>query len=236
MARGLVEIEFTDVWSEYLLVTLLAQLVADEVLQLLANDRAVGRPEDQALAHVFVDYEKLQILAEFAVITGPGLLEAIHIFRELVLGGEGGAVDALELLVFLVAPVVSTGDGEQFERLDLLRVAHMGTGTKVHEFTVLVERDGFAFRDVVETTEFEGFLAPFLDDLYRLFARDFLPAEGLVLFGLFGCPALLRKRSDFGGNLDRVLFRDGQIETQAEHHPVKGGGVHVGRPLFDESK
>jgi len=54
--------------------TLLAQLVADEVLQLLADDRAVGRPEDEALADVFVDVEEFQFLAELAVVAGLGLL------------------------------------------------------------------------------------------------------------------------------------------------------------------
>ena len=42
---------------------------------------------------------------------------------------ERGAVDALELLVFLVALPVSAGDGEQLERLDLGRsTARAGRG------------------------------------------------------------------------------------------------------------
>jgi hypothetical protein len=110
----------------------------------------------------------------------------------------------------------------------------MGTGTKVHEFTVLVERDGFAFRDVVETTEFEGFLAPFLDDLYRLFARDFLPAEGLVLFddlGHFGLDALEIFRSKFVVEIEIVIEsgvgRRSDIELRLGKKTEHCGGQNV---------
>ena len=75
VAGGLVELELADVRREDLRVALLAQLLADEVLQLLADDRAVGGPEDQALADVLVDDEELQVAAELAVVALLGLLE-----------------------------------------------------------------------------------------------------------------------------------------------------------------
>jgi hypothetical protein len=43
--------------------------------------------------------------------------ELLEVLGEFLLGGEGGAVDALELLVLLVAAVVGAGDGEQLEGL-----------------------------------------------------------------------------------------------------------------------
>ena len=98
MARGFVEREFADVWRENLRVTLLAELGADEVLQFLANDRAVGRPEDKSLADVVVDVEEFQIAPEFAVVAELGLFLALEVLREFFLRGEGSAIDALELL------------------------------------------------------------------------------------------------------------------------------------------
>ena len=47
-------------------VALLTQFFTDEILQLLAQDSTVRRPEDKALAHVFVDVEELEFFAELA--------------------------------------------------------------------------------------------------------------------------------------------------------------------------
>ncbi len=141
MPRDLVELELADVGREDLGVALLAQLLADEGLQLLADDGAVRGPEDQALADVLVDDEELQVPAELAVVAVLRLLDLLEVLGQLLLGREGGAVDALELLVLLVAPVVGAGDREELERLQLGAVAHVGARAEVHELAVLVERD-----------------------------------------------------------------------------------------------
>ena len=46
-----------------------------------------------------------------------GLFQLGQVIREFLLRGKGGAVDALELLVGLVAAVVGAGDGEEFDGL-----------------------------------------------------------------------------------------------------------------------
>ena len=183
MAGGLVELELADVWREDLRVALLAELAADEVLQLLADDRAVGRPEDEALADVFVDVEKLQFLAEFAVVAGLGLLGALEVLREFFLGRKRGAVDALELLVFLVAAVIRAGDGEELEGFQFRGIAHVRAGAEIHELAVLVERNFFALGNVGETAEFVALLAARLDDLDGLLAGDLLAVKALVFIG-----------------------------------------------------
>ncbi len=180
VAGGLVERELADVRGEDLRVALEAELLGDEVLQLLAQDGAVRGPEDEALADVLVDVEELEVLAQLAVVAELGLLHALDVLGELVLGGEGGAVDALELFVFLVAAVVGARDGEEFEGLHLLGVAHMGAGAEVHELAVFVERDGLALGDVGEAAEFIALLAAGADDGLGLLAGDLFAAEGLV--------------------------------------------------------
>ncbi len=144
VAGGLVELELADVRREDLRVALLAQFLADEVLQFLADDGAVRRPEDEALADVIVDDEELQVATELAVVAGLGLLDALEVLREFFPGREGGAVDALELLVVLVAAVVGAGDREQLEGLQLARVAHVGARAEVDELAILVKRNFFA--------------------------------------------------------------------------------------------
>src|ERR1700722_19953675 len=49
MAAGAIEADLADVWREDLVVALAGQLAADEILQFLADDRAVGRPENEPL-------------------------------------------------------------------------------------------------------------------------------------------------------------------------------------------
>ena len=49
------------------------------------------------------------------MVTGLGLLGALEVLGELFLGRKRGAVDALELLVLLIATVIGAGDGEEFE-------------------------------------------------------------------------------------------------------------------------
>jgi hypothetical protein len=79
VAAGAVEIELADVRGEDLEVALLAQLLADEVLQLLAT---IDRPGVQRISPwptCVVDVEQPQLLAEDAVV-------ALLRFLELVSG------------------------------------------------------------------------------------------------------------------------------------------------------
>jgi hypothetical protein len=69
-------------------VALLAQLLADEVLQLLTQDGTVRRPEDEALPHVFVDVEELQFFAQLAVIALLRLFELFEMLGEFFAVGK----------------------------------------------------------------------------------------------------------------------------------------------------
>ena len=96
MAAGLVQLEPADVRREDLLVSLPPQVLADEVLQLDADFRALGLPEHQALADFVVDGEQPKLRAEHAVVALLGFFELLQVLVELLLVEERGAVDALE--------------------------------------------------------------------------------------------------------------------------------------------
>ena len=58
MTAGAIEVELADVWREDLVVSLLAEFFADEVLELLSDHRTVGGPEHESLADLFIDVEE----------------------------------------------------------------------------------------------------------------------------------------------------------------------------------
>src|SRR3954454_8657364 len=109
MAARAVQPQPPDVRREHLAVALASQMLADEVLQLLPDDRALGLPQHQSLAHLLVDGEEPELRTEEAVVALLGLLEHLHVVFKLLLVEEGGAVDARELLARRVAAPVGAG-------------------------------------------------------------------------------------------------------------------------------
>ena len=67
--RGPVEIQLADMRRENLRVALLAQLLADEILQLLPHHASSRGPQHQTLSNHLVDVEQLQVLSELAMVT-----------------------------------------------------------------------------------------------------------------------------------------------------------------------
>jgi hypothetical protein len=80
-----------------------------------------------------------------------GLLELREVGLELLVVAPGRAVDALQLLVLLVAAPVGAGHAHELERAELVRVRHVRAATEVHPVTLPVERDLLPGRnDVVD--------------------------------------------------------------------------------------
>jgi hypothetical protein len=130
VAGGLVELELADVRREDLRVALLAQLAADEVcsswrrMEPLGVQRIRPWPTSSSMWKSFSS-------GRACGGRGLGLLELLEVLGEFLLGREGGAVDALELLVLLVAAVIGAGDGEELEGFQLGGVAHVRAGAEV---------------------------------------------------------------------------------------------------------
>ena len=68
MSRCAVQIQFSDVGREHLVVALSAQMMRDEILQLLSNDSTAWCPENEPLTDFFVNMEQLQIFAKFSMV------------------------------------------------------------------------------------------------------------------------------------------------------------------------
>ena len=126
-----------------------------EFLQFFDHRGAAWKPEWQPGADVVVDDEDLQFLAELTMVAFLRFLEHREVFVELGLVLEGGAVDALELRILFVAFVIGAGDMGEFERADVTGAHNVRTGAEIGELAVAIDRDLFAFGNVLDDIEFE---------------------------------------------------------------------------------
>ena len=227
VTRSAVEVEVADVRREDLLVASLEETLGDEVLELLTDDGAIRRPEDEALPHLFVDMEKLQFLAQLAVIALLGFLGADDGLLEFVLGRVGGTVDALELLVLLVATVIGASDVQELERLDLRGVTDVGAGAEVDELAVLIKGDGFAGGDVTEAADLVGILSAFEDQLLGFLAGALEAFELLVLLG---------DTAHLFLNFHEVLGRESVVEVEVVVEAVVGGRPDIQLGLREQAE
>ena len=113
VAGDLVEVALGDVRGVDEVVAGIDVALAGVVLHGLADNAALGVEDRQAGAELVREGEQVQFRAELAVVAALGLGNALLVGLERVLGGPGGAVDALQLLVVLVAqPVGGRGTGQ----------------------------------------------------------------------------------------------------------------------------
>src|SRR5262249_27153809 len=85
--------------------------------------------------------EEVELRPEPAVVPRAGLLEALEVLVEILLGVERGAVDPRQLRVLFVAPPVRACEPGQLERPDRRRVLEMRATAEIREITLAVERD-----------------------------------------------------------------------------------------------
>ncbi|MCY1233888.1 hypothetical protein D9M72_464510 [compost metagenome] len=107
VARDFVEVPLGDVRGIDEVVAGIHVALAGVVLHGLADDAALGVEHGKAGAKLVREGEQVQLGAEFAVVAAFGFRDALLVGLEGVLGGPGGPVNALQLLVVLVAEPVS---------------------------------------------------------------------------------------------------------------------------------
>ena len=138
-------------------------------------ERDAVRQEEREPGPLFGHHEDAELLAELAVVPLLGLLHHGEVLVEVLLVLEGGAVDAGEHLVVLVAAPVRACDGGELERLALLRVEHVRPGAEVGELALLVEADDGVLGEVLDKLDLVV-LVPLLHELDRFGPRK---GEGL---------------------------------------------------------
>ena len=141
MAADLPEFAAHDVRRVDELVAAAEALVAHPVFHDLADDGALGMPEDEAGAGELLNAEEVELLAQDAMVAARGFFKAGEVGVEIFLREEGGAVDALELRILLVAEPVSAGEAGDFEGLDAAGGGHVRAAAEVDEVAVAIEAD-----------------------------------------------------------------------------------------------
>ena len=144
MAGDLPELAAHDVRGIDELVATANALIAHPVFHGLADEAAFGMPEDEAGTGDFLNGEEVKLLAEDAVVARLDLFQAGEVGLEVLIVEEGGAVDALELRVVLIAEPVGTGYGHDLEGFDAAGGGDVGATAEVGEGAVAVEGDFFA--------------------------------------------------------------------------------------------
>ncbi len=124
-------------------VAALHVLLAHPVFHLLADDAALGMPENQPGASQVLDGKQVELLAEHAVVALLGFFNAVEISIEVFLREERSPINALQLRILLVAKPVGAGDVEQLERLDFSGRGYVRAPAEIEEFSRLVDRDLF---------------------------------------------------------------------------------------------
>ena len=138
-----IEIFFHQVARPHVLKTVARLRFAHVVFHHMAQHFAFRREERDTGADVVGEMEQAQLLAQLAMVALLGFLLAPKIFLQLLGRFPGRAINALQLLVLLVAAPVGAGDIHQLERLgvDLARVGDVRTAAKIGEAVVRIKRD-----------------------------------------------------------------------------------------------
>ena len=179
---------------------------------------ALGQQDGQALADHIHGGEVFQLPAQLIVVALLGLFLGLQILVQLVLLGEGHAVDTLEgLAVGVAAPVGGVAGGElDAVALDAAGGVQVGAGAQVRELTLLIEGDDGILRQVVDQLDLVG-LFLFLHELNGLGAGQ-LEALQLQL--------LLADLPHLGFQLGQLGLGEGGGGVEVVVEPVFDGGAN----------
>src|SRR5690349_8110746 len=105
--------------------------------------RSLGMEEGRG-RRLRVEAVKVQLAAQLAMVPLLRLLQTVDVLVQLLLRGEGGAVDAAQHRVLLVALPIRARHTEELEGLQLAGVGHMGPAAEIVEIALEVAADDLA--------------------------------------------------------------------------------------------
>ncbi len=220
--RGLPEAFAPDMGGVEDLVAAVPVPLAPVLLDDGPDPAALGMPEDEAAAEVLGGAEKVELLAEPPVVALLGLLDHGQVFVEVLLGEEGGAVDALELLALLVALPVGPGHGKKLYLPEEAGRRDVGAEAEIREAPLLVNGD---LRVALLPDELDlELLAPGLEEADGLFLVQDAAADGHVRFD--GCLHLLLDGLEVLGR-ERALPQEVVVEAVLHRGPDAGLGLRI---------
>ena len=161
------------------LVIVAGQAAAHIGDQSLEDGPALRVPEHHARTFL-LEVEQVEFAAEPAVVALLRFLDLLEIEVEVVLLGEGGAIDARQHLVVAVAAPIGAGHLHQLEGVaDLAGRCHVRAAAQVEPVALLVDADGLVFRDCIDQLDLEALALVREHALGLVAGPDFL-GEGFV--------------------------------------------------------
>ncbi len=141
VAGGLPEPRLADVRGVGEVVAALDVLIAPEVLDDLADHRALGMPVGQPRPGLLVEGEQIKVLDQAPVIALLDLFPPLQVLAQLLGRLPGRAVDALEHRLVGVAAPIGARRVEQLHSLrrDLAGVVHVRASAEIDEIAALVD-------------------------------------------------------------------------------------------------
>ena len=124
--------------SNHLLIVVTTLDAAQEFLQAQTKFRTFRQPQRKTLTNGFGEHKELHFFTQLAVVAFFGFFEHCQIFVEHLLFGESDTVDAYQLVAFLVATPISTGERQHFNCLDSTRIGDVRTAAKVGKVALCV--------------------------------------------------------------------------------------------------
>ena len=137
---------------------------------------ALGVPE-HAADRLFLEVEQVHLLADAAVVAAFRLLQHMQVGVEFLLVAPGGAIDARQHGVAVIAAPIRAGHLHQLERrTDIGGGAHVRSAAQIEPVALAIQRDGLVARQVLDDLRLV-FLALVLEEPDRLVAVDHLADE-----------------------------------------------------------
>ncbi len=170
-------------------------------------------PEHRA-RRLLLEVEEVHLAAELPVVALLRLLDLLEIGVELLLLGEGGAVDAGQHLAVGIATPIGARDLHQLEgRADLAGRGHVRTAAEIEPVALLVDLELLVGRDGVDQLDLEH-LALVAEHALGLVARPHLLGEGFVARD--DLAHLLLDRLEILGR-ERLVAEEVVVETVLDH-------------------
>ncbi|OIQ72910.1 hypothetical protein GALL_454590 [mine drainage metagenome] len=144
MAAGFPEGHIQDLRGDYFAVAVLEVQLTDVGDEFVVDDGALGMKEGRS-RRLGVEGIQTQFLAKLPMVARLGFLQTLQVFVQFLLRVEGGAVDTAEHGVLLVALPVGSGNGQQFEGLQLGRVRDVGAAAEIIEIPLAVAGNALVF-------------------------------------------------------------------------------------------
>ena len=155
VARRLPQLAIDELRRLHFLIAGRIELAPQIALQRAPERPALRVPEHHA-GGFFLLVEEAHLAAEAAMVALLGLLDAVQVGLQVLVGEEDRAVDALELGVVAVAAPVGARHLRQLERLaELARRGQVRTEAHVEPVALPVDRDLLVFRQLVGPFGFE---------------------------------------------------------------------------------